>query len=94
MKLFFKSSLIVASALLFSSAAFAQSPVCGEAQDDSWMTPEAMQQQVEALGYTVEALGVSEGNCYQVMGMNTEGNNVIAYFDPRTGGVVQEDVAQ
>jgi len=95
MKLLIKSSaVLMTSMMLFAGSAFAESPVCGEAQDDSWLTPEVMQEQVEALGYTVDALDVSEGNCYQMTGMNADGKAVTAYFDPRTAAVVQEDMVE
>ncbi len=93
---FRKSTLIIAttSLLLMSGASFAESPVCGEAQDDSWMEPDVLQDQIESLGYTIDSMGVSEGNCYQVTGLNVEGKQMTAYFDPKTGGVVQEDVIE
>lgn len=95
MKLFKKANIVLISSLiLFAGAAYAQSPVCGEAQDDSWLEPDAMQEQLESLGYTIDTMGVSEGNCYHVTGLNVQGKNVTAYFDPRTGGVVQEDVVE
>jgi len=95
MKLFKKSNVILVSSLLmFTGSAFAESPVCGEPKDDSWMEPEVMQEQIEALGYTIESLGVSEGHCYLMTGLNVQGKNMTAYFDPRTGGVVQEDIVE
>jgi len=94
MKLFKTSAVLMTSMLMFAGSAFAEAPVCGEAQDDSWLAPEVMQEQVEALGYTVEAMEVSEGNCYQMTGMNADGKPVTAFFDPRTGAVVQEDMAE
>lgn len=88
------SVTLLISAMAISSTAFAESPMCGEAQDDSWMQIDVLQEKVETMGYTIEDMGISEGNCYQVMGLNANGQNVTAYLDPRTGDVVQEDVAQ
>lgn len=88
------NAALVVSLLMFSASAFAQSPACGEPQDDSWIKPEIMQQQIESLGYTVETLGISEGSCYEVTGLNVQGKAMVAYFDPRTGDVVQEDVVE
>ena len=88
------NTLLVTSLLLFGGSAYATSPACGDPQDDSWMEPEVMQEQIESLGYTIESMGVSEGNCYEVTGLNVQGKSVTAYFDPRTGGVVQEDVVE
>lgn len=87
-------AIATASLLLISGVSFAESPVCGEAQDDSWMEPDAMQDRIESLGYTIDSMGVSEGNCYQVTGLNVEGKQMTAYFDPKTGGVVQEDIVE
>lgn len=95
MKLLKKTNaILISSLLMFGGAANAESPACGEPQDDSWMEPEVMQEQIESLGYTIESMGVSDGNCYEVSGMNVQGRNVTAYFDPRTGGIVQEDVVE
>ncbi len=88
------NALLVTSLLLIGGSAHAESPACGDPQDDSWMEPEVMQEQIESLGYTIESMGVSEGNCYEVTGLNVQGKSVTAYFDPRTGGVVQEDVVE
>lgn len=95
MKLFRNTkAILISSLLIFGASAHAESPACGDPQDDSWMEPEVMQEQIESLGYAVESMGISEGNCYQIFGMNVQGANVTAYFDPRTGVNVQEDVVQ
>lgn len=88
------NAIVVLSLLTFGGTAYAQSPACGDPQDDSWMKPDVMQEQIESLGYTIESMGVSEGNCYEVTGLNVQGQSMTAYFDPRTGGVVQEDVVE
>lgn len=94
-----KIRLISSATLLFasmalSSVALAESPVCSEGQNDSWMQPDMLQEKVETMGYVIENMGISEGNCYEVTGMNGQGQSVTAYLDPITGDVVQEDVAQ
>ena len=88
------SVALVFGALALSGAAFAESPMCGEAQDESWIQLDAMQEKVETMGYTIEHMEISEGNCYQVSGLNVQGQSVTAYLDPRTGDLVQEDVAR
>ena len=88
------AALLIALGTLGAGAAFAESPMCGAAQDDSWMAPEAVQERVETLGYTIEGMGVSDGNCYELTGLNVQGESVTAYLDPRTGDIIQEDVAQ
>ncbi len=95
MKLILKSSaVLITSMIMFAGAAFAEAPVCGEAQDDTWLPPEAIQEQVQAMGYTVDSMKVSEGNCYQMTGMNSNGKSLTVYLDPRTGVILQEDMAE
>ncbi len=93
-KLVLTPSVLLVTAIAFSGSAFAESPACGEAQDDSWMQLDAIQEKIETMGYTVENLGVSEGNCYELTGLNVQGQSVKTFLDPRTGDVVQEDVAE
>jgi len=88
------SATILLGTSALSSIAFAENAVCAASQDDSWMEPEALQQQVETLGYTIETMGISEGCCYQPTGLNDQGQSVTAYLDPVSGMVVQEDIAQ
>ncbi len=88
------SATLLAGAMALSSSVFAESPLCGDGQDDSWMQPESVQEKVETMGYTIDNMGISEGNCYEVTGLNNQGQSVKAYLDPRTGDVVQEEVAQ
>jgi len=88
------STILLLGSLALSGTALAESPMCGEAQDDSWMQIDALQEKVETMGYTIEDMGISEGNCYQVTGLNVQGQSVTAYLDPRTGDLVQEDVVQ
>jgi len=49
---------------------------------------------LSALGYTVDSMEVTEGNCYLMGGMNADGETLTAYLDPRTGEVVQEVMAE
>ena len=87
-------SALFAAAASFGGAAFAEGPTCGEARDESWMPIEAVRERVETLGYTIEDMGDSEGNCYEVAGLNVQGRSVTTYLDPRTGDIVQEDIVQ
>lgn len=88
------NTAIMVSLLIFGGSAYAESPNCGDPVDDSWISPDVMQKQVESLGYTIDSMGTSEGNCYEVKGLNATGNAMTAFFDPRTGSVIQEDVIE
>jgi len=80
------------TALAFSGAAFAESPACGEAQDDTWMAEDLILEKVQGMGYAVDSIAVSDGNCYELTGQNTNGDSVVTFLDPRTGEIVEEAV--
>jgi len=80
------------AALAVSGAAFAESPACGDPKDDSWMAEDVILEKVQGMGYAVDSIGVSDGNCYELTGQNTNGDSVITYLDPRSGEIVDEAV--
>lgn len=53
-----------------------------------WQPTEALQQKLEAEGWTIRKLKVDDG-CYEVYGTNAEGKRIEAYFDPKTFAVVK-----
>ena len=95
MKTGYMSSVFTVAILLMASGqTLAAGPVCAESQADTWMEPEAVLEKAETIGMTVENMSLSEGNCYQLSGLNSEGKSMIAYLDPQTGEVMQEEVSQ
>lgn len=49
---------------------------------------EALQQKLEAEGWTVRRIKVDDG-CYEVYGTKADGQRVEAYFDPKTFALVE-----
>ena len=49
---------------------------------------EALQQKLEAEGWTVRKIEVDDG-CYEVYGVEPGGKRVEAYFDPKTFALVE-----
>jgi len=90
--------IVGAPAILFSfflaGSAIAESPTCTDAYSDAWMQPDAMQEKIEAMGYKINSMGISLGNCYEMSGFNVQGQSVTAYLHPLTGVVVQENLSQ
>jgi len=82
----------VLTVLAFSGQAFAESPACGDPKDDSWMAEDVILEKVQGMGYAVDSIGVSEGNCYELTGQNTNGESVVTFLDPRTGDIIEEAV--
>lgn len=80
------------STMAFTGVAHAESPACGDPQDDSWMAEADLLEKVQGMGYAIDTLAISEGNCYELTGTNSTGESVVTYLDPRTGDIVEEAV--
>lgn len=74
--------------------AFAASPECVLDAEKPLMEEDIFKQYVEELGYKVDEIQKSEGNCFAVTGQNNIGQDVTAFFNPQSGQFVQEDVVQ
>lgn len=79
---------------LASASVLAVTPECELNADKAWMDQEAFESKVLEMGYMIEDLVVSEGNCFEVTGTNQNGQEMTAWFHPQTGDVLQEDVVQ
>ncbi|MBX2885569.1 MAG: PepSY domain-containing protein [Granulosicoccus sp.] len=88
--------LISLSAALWmvAASAFATMPECELQADQVWLEQDVFESKVQEMGYVIEDLVVSEGNCFEVTGKNANGQDMKAYFHPQTGDVLQEDVVQ
>lgn len=87
--------LSLAATLSFLSLnAFAMTPECELEADQAWMEQDLFESKVQEMGYVIEDLVVSEGNCFEVTGKNRDGQDMTAYFHPQTGDVLQEEVVQ
>lgn len=54
-----------------------------------WQPKEALQQKLEAEGWTIKTVKVDEG-CYEVYGLDAAGKKMETYFDPKTFAVVDQ----
>ncbi|MEJ2378635.1 MAG: PepSY domain-containing protein [Pseudolabrys sp.] len=84
------SALAVAVAILgLTSSAQAGSlgRPCTNASEDKWLTVEALQKKVEALGYTVRK-GKLKKACGEFYVTDKAGNRVELFVDPTNGAVV------
>lgn len=85
---------LVAAMSFVSTSALAMAPECELEADQAWMEQGTFETKVQEMGYVIEDLVVSEGNCFEVTGKNRDGQDMTAYFHPQTGDVLQEDVVQ
>lgn len=89
-----KSIALIATLSAVSFGVFAAGPECELAVDQQWLEQAAIESKIEDMGYVIDELLVSEGNCFEVTGQNRDGKDMTAFFHPQTGDVMQEDIAQ
>ncbi|WP_041646083.1 PepSY domain-containing protein [Aromatoleum aromaticum] len=80
--------IVAASSVLMGTAAFA-GPACTETPESSWMPQTTMLRKLVDAGYTLERFQVTKGNCYELYGMDKDGNKVEIYHNPVDGSVVE-----
>jgi len=89
-----KSISMTVALSVFSFGVFAAGPECELAADQKWLEQAEFENKIEDLGYVIDELYVSEGNCFEVTGKNSAGKDMKAFFHPQTGEVLQEDIVQ
>lgn len=82
------------SVVLSGSALTAELFECEIKANVAWMEQGEFENKVTDMGYTIEQLAVTEGNCYQLIGQNRDGQVVAALFNPQSGELVQESPMQ
>lgn len=83
-----RNVVFAAATLVVSAAAFA-APHCTDAPKSSWMSEDAMKQQIAQAGFAVDKFKIS-GNCYEIYGKSKDGAKVEIYFNPVDGSIVKE----
>ena len=78
-----KTWIILPALIAVSTAAMAAEPTCN-APKDKWMKQSDFKQSIEAQGYKVKTLKITNG-CYEVYGHDKDGKRVEISFDPATG---------
>lgn len=84
-------NLLLVALLVSSPLALAQTE-CSTADKTQWQDPDNFQQELKNQGYEIKKFKVTDGNCYEIYGMDKEGRKVEIYFDPVTGKKVKEEV--
>lgn len=84
--------------LIFSLGLFALAGCAGEEitqcttePQSAWQDAEAFQQNLQDQGYQVNEFKITEGNCYEIYGFDSEQNKVEIYFNPVDGSVVKRE---
>lgn len=64
---------------------------CSSAPMSEWQDQAEFQAKLVAQGYQINEFKVTEGNCFEIYGMDKDGNKVEIYFDPVDGSVVKSE---
>jgi hypothetical protein len=80
---FMKLLIVLPAILAMSTAVLAAEPTC-TAPKNTWMNEATFRQGLEAQGYQIKRLKVTNG-CYEIYGHDKAGKRVEISFDPATG---------
>ena len=72
-----------------SFAAGAVSPTCESGDKAAWMSTEVIIEKAAELGFTVESVAITDGNCYYATSTDSDGDDIDLFFDPLTGEKVE-----
>ena len=65
---------------------------CTQAEKSTWMSEDATKDLLLKQGYQeVRKIKVTEGQCYEVYGIDAQGEKVEVYLDPTNGNVVAKE---
>jgi len=65
---------------------------CTSAAQSAWMSEDATKDLLKQQGYQeVRKIEVTEGNCYEVYGIDAKGEKVEVYLDPTNGSVIAKE---
>ena len=78
-------------ALLFSQSTAFAAVKCTAHPKDEWMPQETLKKKIEAEGTKIKIFKVS-GDCYEMYGLNRNGNKVETYYDTKTGEIIKSMV--
>lgn len=65
---------------------------CTDASQANWMSQDATKDLLKQQGYQeVRKIKVTQGNCYEVYGIDGQGEQVEVYLDPTNGNLVAKE---
>lgn len=84
-----KLLLSTAAVLMLAAPAFAEDMKCNVPDQTTWMSQEDLTTMYVEQGYEVKNIKIDEG-CYEIYGIDANGERVEIYVDPVTGVPVDE----
>ncbi|MCU1717931.1 PepSY domain-containing protein [Pseudomonas sp. 5P_3.1_Bac2] len=83
--------VLFSALLLASPLAFAKTE-CTTAQRSTWQDPEKFQAQLKSQGYQISKFKITDGNCYEIYGLDKDKRKVEIYHDPVSGNAVKTEI--
>lgn len=83
---------IIVLAITLSGCGMKAGTQCTSAPKSEWQDQDLFQQNLLNQGYKIDKFVVTGGNCYEIYGLNKEGQKVEIYFNPVSGDVVKEEI--
>ena len=82
------ATLVLAGTAALVSLGAVAGPKCTDAPRSKWMPEQQMKDRILKDGYKIDKFKVS-GQCYEIYGQDSKGNQVEIYFDPTDGSIVK-----
>ena len=83
-----KKLFVMAASSLAAASAFA-APTC-TAPEEKWLSEIYLEAELQAQGYQVESVKISAGKCYEFLGRDKDGKQVVVYMNPETADVLEK----
>ena len=84
-------AVIAGATLALSACSKEPSTQCTTAPESDWMDQTQFQENLKSQGYTINEFVVTDGNCYEIYGMDAADNKVEIYFNPVDGSIVKSE---
>lgn len=88
-----KLSAITASALFVTACGSPDSGTtqCTMEPKENWLDQEQFQESLKEQGYEINEFKVTDGNCYEIYGLDNSKQKVEIYFNPVDGSIVKQE---
>jgi len=81
--------LLAMAVVGFGCAPAIAGPHCTDVPEGNWLSKAQMMDRIKPMGYQVDILKKTKGNCYEIYGRDKSGKRIEIYFHPVTGEAVK-----
>jgi hypothetical protein len=83
--------MLMLSGTVLAGCGVASNPtICTDAPESQWMNQDDFQANLLADGYQINEFKVTDGKCYEIYGVDADGEKVEIYFNPVDGSIVKQ----